>query len=592
MTPLKRLYDSAQSELTRRLAALGPGSDKFTAHQLRTALGQIRQGQALMARRLAGGLGDLSRDAQVDALRGVIKDVSKLTRHFTGAEVVLPIEEAARFEGVITGRRESLLRSHATSSANIAARNITKAESALARSLLVGDSLADATEGVMGMMHEEWWQAERVARTECLSGDTLVSGAVVRAAHRRWYEGAVVEIITAGGRKFTATPNHPMLARRGWVPASGLADGDYLVCYDGEQHASSPGHQDVAYRPATIAEVFDTLSTVGVHQRRRTAQPDFHGDGLDGDVDTFGADRELTFGSFAAIDEPSAKQVFSPTDLTSAAFCRRCLLLLPINEESCLCDVPHGYSRQLQAVPHHLVAYVQSLGNVVRAFATPVPLDQLIIQDVGTVSWVRTPTLHERESSFRQRSCDAGISEGVHHPLLAGRHATCNLLRAEARDIKSDRVLSVRVRSFCGHVYNLSTPHGYFAIDGVYTGNTIWAYNATQTDGIRESAEEVPELMLRWVELVDDASGRPLDDRVDPDSLAMHGQVTEVGGVFTFPRAGAPGVKTPASTLARFAGMTWAHPPMRPNDRATVAPWAPSWGIPGWRCVGGRRISV
>lgn len=112
-----------------------------------------------------------------------------------------------------------------------------------------------------------------------------------------------------------------------------------------------------------------------------------------------------------------------------------------------------------------------------------------------------------------------------------------------------------------------------------------WAFNATHADAIADAAEELPDIMMRWTELVSDSTGRPLDDRVEDDSIAMHGQVAPPGGVFTMP-SGKSGV--PISMW----GKSWSHPPNRPNDRATLQPWRPHWGVPGWVIKGGRRRSL
>jgi hypothetical protein len=88
-------------------------------------------------------------------------------------------------------------------------------------------------------------------------------------------------------------------------------------------------------------------------------------------------------------------------------------------------------------------------------------------------------------------------------------------------------------------------------------------------------------LMQRWTELVDDATGRPLDNRVAADSLAMHGQVAPPGGSFLMPAAG-----------GALAGQSWTHPPNRPNDRAVLTPWMPTWGVPAWQFRNGRRVNL
>jgi hypothetical protein len=115
-----------------------------------------------------------------------------------------------------------------------------------------------------------------------------------------------------------------------------------------------------------------------------------------------------------------------------------------------------------------------------------------------------------------------------------------------------------------------------------------WASNLAQVDGIEESARELDDMMKRWSEHVDDETGEPLDDRVGADSLALHGQIAEPGGLFGFP-AVAPGL-TPAEIARYQERAPWMAPPDRPNDRAAVQPWRPGWGIPGWRLVGGEKV--
>jgi hypothetical protein len=289
---LKKIYEEAIADLERRLAKIGPKSETFSAHQHRMFLGQLRQGLAGIVQAMSGGMADISRDVQVEALRGVIADIGRLEKGFTGAEVVLPIEEAARFQGVVAGVRESMLRAHEVSVARYGSRLIRKMEDQLSVSLLTGEDLGTAIDRITKTAGQEWWKAEEIARTE-----------------------------------------------------------------------------------------------------------------------------------------------------------------------------------------------------------------------------------------------------------------------------------------------------------------TLWSFNATQHQGMKEAARELPDLMMRWTEHVSDTAPHGLDDRVDVDSIALHGQVAPPGGVFRFPSTLPPGaVLTPEqskkwpSVQRRFAGQSWAQPPNRPNDRSSLAPWRPHWGVPGWQWVGGRRV--
>ena len=48
----------------------------------------------------------------------------------------------------------------------------------------------------------------------CFPAGTLVSGPAALGASARWYEGELVEIVTAAGHQLAGTPNHPILTRK------------------------------------------------------------------------------------------------------------------------------------------------------------------------------------------------------------------------------------------------------------------------------------------------------------------------------------------------------------------------------------------
>lgn len=165
---LKELYDEANSSLTSKLrrALRAKRGDTMTAYQHRVMLAQVRQGQAMTSRRMAGALNPLSKKAQDQALKGLIKDVSRLNKRFTGADITLPIEEAARFKGVMDARKTSLLRMHEQSMAKWGANVVLKTENQLALSLATGENTYEAIERIEETIDGEWWQGERIVRTE------------------------------------------------------------------------------------------------------------------------------------------------------------------------------------------------------------------------------------------------------------------------------------------------------------------------------------------------------------------------------------------------------------------------------------------
>lgn len=167
LAPMKRLYDEAAAGMDRRLRqTIGRLPGSFTEHQQRLALAQLKQGQALISKRLAGELGDLTLEAQKEALRGLSAGLTKLERVFTGAEITLPVDEAARFAGVIDQRRTSLLKMHSESMGRYGARVVTDMEGALSASLIMGETPNAAIDRIQEVMEGEWYQAERIVRTE------------------------------------------------------------------------------------------------------------------------------------------------------------------------------------------------------------------------------------------------------------------------------------------------------------------------------------------------------------------------------------------------------------------------------------------
>jgi len=195
--PLKKVYEDAQAALVSRVAKAvkAKRGDTFTVHQQRQALVQLREGQRLITQRLAGKMGPLSVKASEASLKGLAGDVARLSKHFTGSELTLPVEEASVFAGVIQRRAPSMLRQHATSMARYGVNIVQKVEQGLAVTLLKGESSSEAMDGVAELIDGEWWQGERIVRTEmayafnATHADGMVeSAAALPSLRMRWEE--------------------------------------------------------------------------------------------------------------------------------------------------------------------------------------------------------------------------------------------------------------------------------------------------------------------------------------------------------------------------------------------------------------------
>lgn len=344
------------------------------------------------------------------------------------------------------------------------------------------------------------WGGEIPGRIECLPGDNVVTGAVVRAGHRRWFQGHIVEVVTEGGRDFTATANHPMLTVGGWRGAGQLRPGDYLVSYDGQQDARARGNAHEAHAPASIAQVYEAAAQAAWRQRVACGQFDFHGDVTQGQVDVVSPFDDLPFGAFATLTKPLEQHVFPEARLAQSLaprFCRSCLHLAIWSQRCGFCDAPMGDAHALQSQDDDAMADVEFLRQGIRAFASQVAAgDVRHRQAVMLNRWAAAPRemVQAGGAKVAARAC---VAHDIEDPACRYAPALGYLRPAQAVAIKADRVVAVRLRPFRGHVFNLSTPFGYFYLNGLVTGNTIFRTNAQAAYSHGRRAQMVTPAMLR-----------------------------------------------------------------------------------------------
>lgn len=155
---------------------------------------------------------------------------------------------------------------------------------------------------------------------ECLPGDALVTvpaGRTVRAI-RRTYSGPMIEIATSGGHKLAATPNHPVLTRRGWVPAGSVKEGDYVVSGAGLERMGV-GNPDVDDVPAPIGEIFDTLKRRAA-ERGPFCPVNLNVGAVCRQIEVVSTDGPLPDDRVAAVGYPSGQHRFALADLGAVTF--------------------------------------------------------------------------------------------------------------------------------------------------------------------------------------------------------------------------------------------------------------------------------
>ena len=106
----------------------------------------------------------------------------------------------------------------------------------------------------------------------------------LRGIFRRKWDGDLVVVTTASGKKLSATPNHPVLTARGWRPIEKIEPCNDVLYRIGRDVGGISAAEDIEM-PATMRAVFDSLSepTLGNISSESSTEVDFHGDGMSGD---------------------------------------------------------------------------------------------------------------------------------------------------------------------------------------------------------------------------------------------------------------------------------------------------------------------
>lgn len=120
----------------------------------------------------------------------------------------------------------------------------------------------------------------------CVPPNALVASNEVVALTRREYSGQFVVLACASGDTLTVTPNHPVLTRKGWVPA-GLVEGGYELIKNRNGHGAVQRGPQKNNVPTTVEQVWRAATVdIGLNSSRvPLSTEDFYGDGSDGEVD-------------------------------------------------------------------------------------------------------------------------------------------------------------------------------------------------------------------------------------------------------------------------------------------------------------------
>lgn len=327
----------------------------------------------------------------------------------------------------------------------------------------------------------------------CVVGDTKVSGPDVKVGYRRYYEGEIVSLVTAGGHDLTITPNHPVLTDRGWVSAGDLQEGDNLVSgtFGNGYLALGPSEDDA---PPSIEDVVSALGMVGATRVGGVpvSAEEFHGDGGDTEVDIVARDNLLGDVRDAAVVEPSSEEDFemgapalSGEGLSGSSLSGMEALLwgaLASGEglsSFCAAHFDFLFGDSIPSEARGLLTssdgevglseppiydgatYVEHFGHLIDALPR---LVNLLKVGRGCDSLrADAPYLGER--------FDPPATEGETERLGVFAKYGGRLLERLGFMVKTDRLVNKSVRQYAGHVYNLQTSEGWYSANSIITSN-------------------------------------------------------------------------------------------------------------------------
>jgi hypothetical protein len=338
------------------------------------------------------------------------------------------------------------------------------------------------------------------AHPHCLPGDAVITASGrIAAVTKRWFDGDLVVITTAAGKRLAATVNHPVLTRRGWVGAGFLDVGDEVVSRPvseaiGGAVAVDNHHQDM---PASIAEIADSFFRSGEVTTREvpTSAEDFHGDGMAGQVAVVGAYRQL----WDRLDSPASESVsyeslkvahaglaglFGDSGLDlglerlrGAADSRmggggedKAFVTRHIGETEIVSLAP--ISRRNAMIDEDAGDYIS--GNTMLAREGKARgTGDIVRDDVSLVLGGNYSPLFASESAdfLHGSALDTALSKPAPDEFSAEAVLASQILEGGSGPVVLDAVVKVERFPLSGHVYNLETESGHYTANGIITHN-------------------------------------------------------------------------------------------------------------------------
>jgi hypothetical protein len=272
----------------------------------------------------------------------------------------------------------------------------------------------------------------------CVLPDTIVISPDAEHFTKAWYEGDVLELRLANGRRVSVTPNHIFLTTRGFVAAKLLRQGDQIFktpLLDGIINRDP----NTDHRPATIAQVVEalTMTSSSTTTRVPVAAEDLHGDGhfIKSDIDIITPDSLLRSTAYAALSQAIQDAFFNPTIYSSTLFNGSCDLATMLLSLAATAD-----------------GIMSSLSPSPILFGRPLSDSEMI--RLSSSSNYNARTLQAQENSGTV-DIEAMRQLQLRYPTL----------------IQTDELIDIKIYSHKGYVYDVGSTSTVYTANGYITSN-------------------------------------------------------------------------------------------------------------------------
>jgi hypothetical protein len=327
------------------------------------------------------------------------------------------------------------------------------------------------------------WNSGFQRHPNCFPAGVKVAGPSHQAATRRWHEGELVVIRTASGKELSVTGNHPVLTDRGWVAANLLQEGDHVVGSLRSEGARPLVVPDEHQMPARVEDLWGARRVVPLLQVPTSAE-DFHGDGLNGQVDIELLDGFLDDWPLASLSEPFEHLLLAGGADAGSAFSTESHLDRLVLGALASADGSMG-SLGLSATlgfGHLAGAHEASVGvgsrlnaSLLQVAADHVATDAVLVAErvLALAVEVAADDLlagHARGEAVVPK-WDATGDGRTPESLRAYAERGSDLRERLAGDVQLDAVVELQRVDFSGHVFNLSTSEGWMDANGIIVSN-------------------------------------------------------------------------------------------------------------------------